>query len=67
MTHQTSTRALRPAAAAQKLGIAVSTLWLKARKETDFPHPVKIGPRTTIFMERELDAWLESRAALRQA
>jgi len=64
---QPSSRALRPAAAAQKLGIGVSTLWAKVKKEPDFPRPIKTGPRTTIFIEHDLDAWLASRAAMTKA
>lgn len=60
---QPSSRALRPAAAALKLGIGVSTLWAKVKKESDFPRPIKTGPRTTIFLERDLDAWIAARAA----
>lgn len=62
MTPQFSSRALRPAAAAQKLGIATSTLWAKVRSEPDFPRPIKISARVTIFIESTLDAWMASRA-----
>jgi prophage regulatory protein len=55
--------ALRPAAAAKKLGISVSTLYSRVRTESDFPRPIKAGPRTTVFLERDLDAWLAARAA----
>ncbi|CAG9247061.1 conserved hypothetical protein [Burkholderia cepacia] len=61
MTSQPSSRALRPAAAAQKLGIATSTLWAKVRNEPDFPRPIKVSPRVTIFTESSLDAWLAER------
>ena len=54
---------LRPVNAAKKLGIGLSTLWLKVKKEPDFPKPFKLGPRTTIFIESELDAYLASCAA----
>lgn len=67
MPHQPSSRALRPAMAAQKLGIGLSTLWAKAKNQPDFPKPVKTGPRTTIFLEQELDAYLASCAAARKA
>jgi prophage regulatory protein len=60
-------RALRPAKAAEKLGIGLSTLWIKAKNQADFPKPVKIGPSTTIFLEHELDAYLASCAAARKA
>jgi prophage regulatory protein len=64
--NQASSRALRPAKAAEKLGIGLSTLWAKAKNQADFPRPVKTGPRTTIFLEQELDAYLASCAAARK-
>lgn len=62
---QLSQRALRPSCAAEKLGIALSTLWAKAHGDPDFPKPIKLGPRTTVFLEKEIDQWLEARAAMR--
>ncbi|WP_081071966.1 helix-turn-helix transcriptional regulator [Burkholderia cepacia] len=51
-------RGLRPAQAATKLGIGLSSLWAKAKHEAGFPQPLKLGPRTTVFLEQELDAYL---------
>jgi prophage regulatory protein len=51
-------KAVRPAKAAEKLAIGLSTLWLKAKHDPDFPKPFKLGPRTTIFLENELDGYL---------
>jgi prophage regulatory protein len=56
-------QALRPADAAQKLGIGVSTLWKKIRTDPDFPQPIAISARITVFMEAELDAYLAACAA----
>lgn len=67
MTSQPSSRALRPAAAAQKLGIATSTLWAKVRNEPDFPRPIKVSTRVTVFTESSLDAWLTARALSTEA
>ncbi|MDQ7978697.1 AlpA family phage regulatory protein [Paraburkholderia sp. SARCC-3016] len=63
---QASLRGLRPAKAAEKLGIGLSTLWLKTKNQADFPKPVKIGPSTTIFLEHELDAYIATCAAARK-
>jgi len=49
MPQQPSPCALRPAVAAQKLGIGLSTLRGKAKNESGFPRPVKTGPRVTSF------------------
>ena len=54
---------LKPAQAAVKLGIGTSTLWHKAKTQPDFPRPVKISSRVTIFLERDIDAYLEKMAA----
>jgi predicted DNA-binding transcriptional regulator AlpA len=59
-------RCLRPAAVANKLGIALSSLWIKVKQEPDFPRPFKLGPRTTAFLEHELDQYLAGRATLAQ-
>jgi prophage regulatory protein len=64
---QASTRAIRPAKAAEKLGIGLSTLWNKAKNEPGFPKPIKGGPRTTFFLETELDSYLAACAAQRHA
>jgi prophage regulatory protein len=60
-------RVVRPAKAAEKLAIGLSTLWLKAKNDPDFPKPFKLGPRTTIFFESELDQYLTNCAAKARA
>ncbi len=56
-----SQKGLRPSKAAEKLDIGLSTLWARAKTDPEFPKPVKLGPGTTIFIEAELDAWIEKR------
>jgi len=56
-------RAIRPTQAAQKFAIGLSTLWLRVKNDPQFPKPIKLGPRTTIFLEHELDAYLAACAA----
>jgi prophage regulatory protein len=67
MTHTPQGRCIRPAQASEKLGIGLSTLWLKVKNEPDFPKPFKLAPRTTIFLERELDEYLVACAARSRA
>lgn len=55
-------RGLRPKQAAKLIGISVSSLWRYARTQGDFPKPVKLSPRATIFFENELAEWLAGRA-----
>lgn len=54
-----SYQSIRPRKAAQKLGIGLSSLWVRVKSEPGFPQPVKLGPATTVFMEHELDAYIE--------
>ncbi|MFS0754475.1 AlpA family phage regulatory protein [Noviherbaspirillum sp. 1P10PC] len=61
--HTPPRKTLRIGASAKKLDIGVSTVWLKINTEPDFPRPFKLGPRTTVFFEDELDAYLERCAA----
>lgn len=67
MSAATVGRALRPSKGAEYLGIGVSTFWRYAKTIPDFPRPVKVSPRVTLFMEDELAAWLSKRAESRQA
>jgi len=54
---------LRPAEAAQFIGIGLSTLWRYAanRGKTGFPQPKKVSERVTVFRRADLVAWIESR------
>ena len=54
---------IRPQQAAEKLGIGLSTIWHKARKEPGFPQPIKLSAGITGFLASELDAYLEGRAS----
>jgi prophage regulatory protein len=56
-------QALRPAAAARKLGIGLSTLWKKIRTDPTFPRPIAIASRVTVLMESDLDEYLAVCAA----
>ncbi|MCX4156146.1 MULTISPECIES: helix-turn-helix transcriptional regulator [Paraburkholderia] len=55
-------RGLRPKQAAEFIGISIRTLWRYTRTQSDFPKPLKLSPRATIFFENELATWLASRA-----
>jgi prophage regulatory protein len=65
MSHNTrpTGQALRPAAAARKLGIGLSTLWKKIKADPTFPQPIAIAPRITVLMESDLDEYLAVCAA----
>jgi prophage regulatory protein len=62
MAEQSSTkRSLRPAQAAEKLGVSLPTLWRYVRNDPRFPRPAKLSQRVTTFDEGELDAFVASR------
>ncbi|MCY0388245.1 AlpA family phage regulatory protein [Robbsia sp. Bb-Pol-6] len=56
-------RKMRPPKAADLCGVSVTTIWRYARTLPDFPKPIKLSPRVTVFDENELVSWLGKRAA----
>lgn len=58
---QRAKRALRPAQAAEKLGVSVPTIWRYCRTNPTFPRPRKLSERVTVFDEQELDEFLDGR------
>lgn len=51
---------IRPKAAAEFLGIGVSTLWRWSKDRSDFPKARKLGPRCTVFDASELLNWRDA-------
>lgn len=62
-----STRAKRPAQAAEHLGIGLSTFWRYAKTVPDFPKGIKVSTRITLYLTDELDALLAKWASDRRA
>jgi prophage regulatory protein len=56
-------KSLRPAQAAELLGIGVSTLWRWSRgpDKPDFPRPIHLSARCTVFDADALLAWRDAR------
>jgi prophage regulatory protein len=54
------TTSLRARQAAEFLGIGESTFWRWAKARDDFPKPIKLGPRTTVFPLDKLTAWRDA-------
>jgi predicted DNA-binding transcriptional regulator AlpA len=54
---------LRPREAAQALGIGLSTFWLKAKTDPDFPQLISLGPKSTVVREADLEAYVEKKAS----
>ena len=57
-----ATGSLRPRQAAQFLGIGHSTLWRWSKERPDFPQPIVLGPRTTVWALDKLVAWRDAQA-----
>lgn len=58
---------VRPSKAAELLDIGVSTLWRYTKTVDDFPKPVKINERVSVFVKAELEKWIEDRIAASRA
>ena len=56
-------RNLRPRQAAEALGIGLSTFWLRAKTDPDFPLLVRLGPKSTVVRETDLEAYVEKKAS----
>jgi prophage regulatory protein len=56
----------RAALKARGIDYSSVTLWRRAR-EGSFPRPVKLSASRNGWIESEVDAWLEARAAERNA
>lgn len=63
MEQKLEARSLRPQQAAQILGIGLSTLWRWAKEREDFPAPIKLGPRTTVWPLEKLVAWRDAQSS----
>lgn len=59
-----SNKILRKPEVVEKTGLANSTLYA-AIARGEFPAPLKLGVRASGWLESEVEAWLESRVALR--
>ncbi len=57
-------KTLRPRQAAQTLGIALSTFWLKAKTDPDFPRLIRLSANATVVRESDLHTYIEKKAAL---
>ena len=57
-------RALRIAAVQAKTGLTRTRVY-ELVESGDFPQPIKIGKRAVAWIEREVEAWLQTRVAER--
>lgn len=49
---------LRPRQAADLLGVGLSTFWLIAKNDPDFPSLISLSPRCTVVREQDLADYL---------
>ncbi len=54
---------LSPPSSARKFDRGLTWLWDKVRNDSDFPRPIYIGAKSPVFLESDLDAWVEKQAA----
>lgn len=53
---------LRPKRAAEFLGIGRATLWRWSKERDDFPKPIHLSSRCTVFDQAQLVAWRDAQA-----
>lgn len=53
---------LRPKLAAEFLGIGRATLWRWSKERADFPKPIHLSSRCTVFDQAQLVAWRDAQA-----
>ncbi len=56
--NKSNTRLIRIKEVMNKTGIARSTVWYMVKKGT-FPVPRKVSPRVTVWVESEIDEFIE--------
>lgn len=67
MATATASRSVRPPQARALLGnIGNTTLWRWVKERPDFPRPLKLGPRVTVFKLDDLLAWRDKQAEVAQ-
>ena len=59
----TYNQSYRPKQAAELLGIGTATLWRWAKNRHDFPRPIRLSARCTVFPGDKLIAWRDAQAA----
>lgn len=50
-------KSYRPKQAAELLGIGLATFWRWSKERADFPKPIRLSARCTVFDGEQLIAW----------
>jgi len=51
-------RLIRVAEVMKRTGLAKSTIWLYAKEHENFPKPLKLSPRVTVWRESDIDNYI---------
>jgi prophage regulatory protein len=57
---------VRPREAAALLGIGLSTFWLRAKTDPDFPRLIRLSPKTTVVRREDLENYVAAKATATQ-
>jgi len=63
MSNYQTKRLIRKKHVLDKVNISSSSLWAWVASGR-FPAPIKLGPRTTVWLESEVDAFIDSLVAI---
>lgn len=61
-----SSPSLRPKQAAALLGMSRITLWRLSSNRADFPKPIRLTPRLTVYDRDSLIAWRDAQVGAAQ-
>jgi prophage regulatory protein len=53
-------RCLKRAETCRKFAKQKSWLWDRLKNDPTFPRPIYLGPKSPVWLEHELDAWLSA-------
>ncbi|MDP2367559.1 helix-turn-helix transcriptional regulator [Rhodoferax sp.] len=56
-------KSYRPRQAADLLGIGIATLWRWSKARADFPKPIRLSARCTVFDGNALVAWRDAQGS----
>jgi len=57
------TTSYRPKQAAELLGVGIATIWRWSKERSDFPKPIRLSQRCTVFDAEQLVAWRDAQGA----
>lgn len=54
-------KTMRAAEVARSLGVSIQTVWRWRSQDNGFPQPAKLGPKTIVWDEVDIQAWVNSK------